>query len=197
MHTVTTQGFILNKMPSGEYGVCYTLVTQEHGILICFKRRAKKPSGKGQLDLFDKIEVRLDSPSEKSPFFIKEYLLVERYKALGKSYTALICASQFARLLAKNKTECKLAYPLFEKALKAWSYGHEAEAVLFKSLYLFAKQEGYPVKEQWLAKLSKIYQEKALTVLNQSLEKYEDKGSLESLITPLLQWIEHHTDILV
>ena len=145
----------------------------------------------------DRIEVQLDSPSERSPFFVKEYVLLERYEALGKRYATLVCASEFARLLSKNKTECRHAYTLLEKALKAWNTGHPPEVVLFKSLYLFAKQEGYPVKEQWLAKLSGSYQTQALSILNRSLDQCPQTGSLEALTTPLLQWIEHHTDILV
>ncbi|MFA5257210.1 MAG: hypothetical protein WC360_03590 [Opitutales bacterium] len=106
-------------------------------------------------DLFDLCTVELDARSGGA-WFMREYTLEHRYSGIGASYETLAAASQWARLILTNAPSMDGTAAPFEislKALDAWERGAPAQVVLLKALFLFAKAEGLPVREEWLAQL--------------------------------------------
>ena len=66
---------------------------------------------------------------------------------------------------------------LLRTALAAFATGVRPDAVSFKSLYCFARDEGYPVKQEWLPTLPKTIRTAALHLLRTPLAHLENRNS--------------------
>ena len=90
------------------------------------------------------------------------------------------------------------AYKLFLQGLESWLSGKRPDVVLFKCLYLFAKAEGYPVKEQWLQSLDDAGRGEAEMVLHHPVsEQTTNIARVDILLQSLKNWLAAHTDILI
>lgn len=198
--TVQTCGIVLNRLPRGENSLRLHFLSPEHGRLILIKRLSLKRTT-GSPDLFDCAEILAEAAETPSCYFLREYRLLKRHQKLGSDYQRLSCASQFAQLLDRNLTHAETfqhLYALALEAFEAWEEQPHPRATLLKALYRLAREEGYPVKEQWCGSLPHSLKPEALKLLNTPLQ---DLHALETqwqaLIEHLNRWLEHHTDILV
>src|SRR4051812_42059459 len=147
-----TDAFVLVKRPPAEAFQSFTLFSAEHGSLLVLQRIAKKSAGASiALDLFDEASLLLESSNEGRTWFVKETRLIHRATGIGRSYDALRCASAFAAIVARNpvhEDERPQVAALLRTAFGAFETAARPDIVFFKSLYCFARDEGYPVKEQ-------------------------------------------------
>jgi hypothetical protein len=110
-------------------------------------------------DLFDRLALTLDRgrAGATGPCFVRELRLLTRHAEIGRDYAALSAASRLARLVARNPVpaESRAAVErLLEVAFAAFARpSARADVVYWKSLYVLAREEGHPLKQQWLATL--------------------------------------------
>lgn len=202
--TLTTEAFVLVKRPPAESFQSLTVFSLEHGTLIVLQRIAKKSAATIiALDLFDEAALGLESSNQGRTWFVKEVSLLHRPSGIGRSYDALQLASEFTALVARNPVHEDSRAPvaaLVRTALATFATAHRPDVVFFKSLYLFARDEGYPVKQQWLAALPKDLRAEADRLLATpvaSLEPISGKNSKSEILRRrLTDYLRGHTEIL-
>jgi recombinational DNA repair protein (RecF pathway) len=198
-----TDAFVLLKRPPSDSFQSFTVFSSTHGSLLVLQRVPKKASSNASppLDLFDEAGLDLESSNQGQTWFVKEARLITRHADLGRSYETLRLASALAALAARNsvpeesRTEVST---LLRQALASFASGARPDLVWFKSLYRFARDEGYPVKEEWFPSLPTADRESVATLLNRPLS--EQTANVET-VTRLTLRFEHylrgHTEILL
>jgi len=82
-------------------------------------------------------------------------------------------------------------------AFAAFASGARPDLVSFKSLYCFARDEGYPVKQQWFPTLPSADRESVAALLNRPLsEQLATPSAVERLHRRLEEYLRGHTEIL-
>jgi hypothetical protein len=98
----------------------------------------------------------LESSNQGRTWFVKEIRITTRRSGIGRSYDALRFASALASVVSRNpvheESRANVARML-GTALDALASGARPDAVHLKSLYLFARDEGYPVQQEWMPSL--------------------------------------------
>jgi hypothetical protein len=155
--TLTTEAFVIEKRPPADAFQTFGLFSAEHGNLLALQRIPRKPSSRHVApDLFDTVAVMLESSNEGRTWFVKEVRVGVRRAAIGRSYDALRFASALAAVVSRNAVD-EESRPgverLLRTALDAFGTAERPDIVYLKSLYLFARDEGYPVKQEWLPSL--------------------------------------------
>jgi hypothetical protein len=191
--TLQTTGFILEKPPAEDRHQKVLLFGAEHGQMLCFQRISSRQPAVA-LDLFDEVAATLTSSNQGRTWFFGEVRVLRRFSGIGLSFAALREASAFATLLVRNPVheESRPAVlRLLGTALQAWNDGRRADAVALKALYTFARDEGYPVKEEWAAGLRGSDLENARRVLNEPLAALDaiDPDSIVRLLERLRNYL--------
>jgi len=92
-------------------------------------------------------------------------------------------------------------YTLLRNAFAAFSGPARPDVVHFKSLYRFARDEGYAVRQQWLPTLPADLQEKAGHLLHTPLGEITATAADEATTALLQQGLEDYlrayTDVLI
>lgn len=166
------------------------------------QRISKRPSANvTNLDLFDEASLQLESSNQGKTWFVKDAQLITRHTTLGRSYETLRHASALASLVARNTVSEESRIPvaaLLRQALT--SFGSEArpDLVWFKSLYRFARDEGYPLKEEWFPTLPAADRANVATLLNRPLAEQTAETEVVSRLTRRLEdYLRGHTEILL
>ncbi len=172
---LNTEAVVLEKRPAAADGwENYRLFTAESGLLSTLRRLPKKIAAADvALDLFDDAEIGLESANQGRSWFIREARIRVRHADIGRSYEALLAASAFTRLIAQNPVgpESRLAVlTLLREALAAFATRQRPEIVLLKSVYRFARDEGYPVRQEWLASVPEAERAAVLDLLTQPVK---------------------------
>ena len=201
-----TEAFVLLKRPPTDSFQAFTLFSSEHGALLALRRIPKKSSANHlALDLFDEISVSLETSNEGSSWFIREARLIARPTPIGRSYETLRHASALTALIARNpvheESRATVA-ALLRTAFAAFASSGRPDIVFFKTLYCFARDEGYPVKQEWLASLPGDLRAEAEHLLHTplaDLEKLEIKNAKAEtrLVRRLEDYLRGHTEILL
>jgi recombinational DNA repair protein (RecF pathway) len=189
--SINTEGIVLSKEDSGESHRRHFILSPSEGGILCMHRSNIKNNGATNPDLFD----------EGQAFFIKDYRLIRRHTEIGTHYKSFQYACDLSNVIRKNMLHAESfhhVYNLFIKALTAFEKHKLPEVVFLKSLYLFARDEGYPVKEQWLQHLDKNLQNQAIAILSNPIEScnFSDEMAL-TLIDSFKHWMIQHTDIIL
>ena len=200
-----TDAFILLKRPPTDAYQSFAVFSPEHGAHTVLQRLSKKSATTSvALDLFDEVSLQLESSNQGRTWFVKEARLAKRHPALGRSYETLRHASALAALIARNPVheDSRTAVAaLLRGALAAFADGAHPDLVFFKSLYRFARDEGYPVKQQWLPSLPKDLRTEAERLLRTPLAELE-KSKIENPKSKILErrledYLRGHTEILL
>ena len=167
---LTTEAIVLEKRPAAADGwENYRLFTLESGVLPALRRQAKKNSAAAvPLDLFDEAEIALESANQGRSWFIREARVRTRHAEIGRSYEALLAASALARLIGRNPVgpESRAGVgALLREAFAAFATRDRPDIVLLKSVYRFARDEGYPVRQEWLASIPEAERPAVLDLL--------------------------------
>jgi hypothetical protein len=202
--SLNTDAFVLLKRPPKESFQTLTVFSAEHGALTVLQRVAQKSAtAAAPLDLFDEASLMLESSNQARTWFVREVRVIARPGGIARHYEALQLASEFTALLARNpvhEDSRAAAAILLRTALAAFATGVRPDAVFFKSLYCFARDEGYPVKQQWLATLPNDLQAAANHLLRTPLASLEpaepNRPESEILRRRLTDYLRAHTEIL-
>lgn len=200
--SLQTDGFVLLKRPAADAFQTFTVFSAEHGALLVLQRIAKKSAATSvALDLFDEVSLALESSNQGRTWFLKEAQLIKRHPDLGRSYDALRFASALTALIARNPVHEESrpsVAELLRSALGAFASGARPDIVYFKSVYRFARDEGYPLKQQWFPTLPTADRAVVATLLNRPLAgQTADGPAVARLQRRLDEYLRGHTEILV
>jgi hypothetical protein len=209
--TLQVDAFVLLRRPPTDAFQGFNVFSAEQGTLLVFQRIPRKPStGKSaskaasahlSLDLFDEVSLLHESSNQGQTWFVKEPRLLARHAAIGRSYESLRFASGLAALIARNPVheESRPAVAeLLRTAFAAFATAARPEIVFFKSIYCFARDEGYPVKQEWLPLLPAADRARVAALLNQPLSaQHAAPEEVARLQQRLEDYLRGHTDILL
>lgn len=199
--SVQLSGIILKREASGEQFHCLTILSPEQGCVLAMFRRPKRNTRATMPDLFDEVEVQLEKKGENGFGFVKELTIHQRRRGLAKSFIALELACEWSSILMKNlprETEVKSVFKLLNKGLDAWEKRINPEAVFFKCLFVYAREEGYPVKHDWFENLTHHERVEVASIVNTPVAELTMKPEqLRKWIERLKHYIQHYTDILL
>lgn len=202
--TLATEAFILLKRPPAESFQSFTAFSAEHGSLTLLQRRPKATSTMAPLDIFDEAALLLETSNQGRTWFVKEARVLTRPSGIGRSYETLRLAAEFTALIARNPGHEDSRGPvatLLRTALAAFATGLHPEVVHFKSVFCFARDEGYPVKQEWLATLPPELLAEAEHLLRTPLAELpappHARPQLKALARRLGDYLRGHTEILV
>jgi len=203
---------VLLKRPPADAFQTLTIFSAEHGVLLALQRvpkpagrssttAKKNPAASPPLDLFDEVALALESSNQGRTWFVKEARVIARPEGIGRSYDALRLASALAALIARNPVheESRAAVgELLRGAFAAFASAPRPDIVYFKSMYRFARDEGYPVKEQWFPTLPSADRAEVVTLLNRPLAEQTATPELVARYQRRLEeYLRGHTEILV
>jgi hypothetical protein len=199
--SLQTEGFVLLKRPPADAFQSFTVFSAEHGALLVMQRIAKKAAmTMVTLDLFDEVALTLDSSNQGRTWFLKEAQLIQRLPELGRSYDALRFASALAALIARNPVheDSRVAVTeLLRMAFGAFASSARPDIVYFKSVDRFARDEGYPLKQQWFPTLPSADRTAVATLLNKPLAgQTAEPAAVVRLQRRLEEYLRGHTEIL-
>jgi hypothetical protein len=200
--TLTTEAFVIEKRPPADAFQTFSLFSPEHGNLLALQRISRKPSAAHVApDLFDEISAMLESSNQGRTWFFKEARIVTRRSAIGRSYESLRFASALAAVINRNPVheESRLNVGrLLRTAFNAFATVGRPEVVYVKSLFLFARDEGYPVKQEWLPSLPAADRAVAEAVLTRKVEEQDFAGKdVERIRRNLEQYLGTNTEIII
>lgn len=193
---------ILKLSPSGERFTRVQLVNREHGLVSLLKRINSKRQSHG-FDLFDQGEVTVDhKPSESSNFgFLLDFNVSKKRSEIGKRYERLKAAAWISGLLLANPLHAENSEDTFilaERALDSLCTQDHPFATLLKTLYVFARDEGYPVLEDWVRNLSQPVSTVVHEMLNRPLSEIDSPTQIQAnAFESLTHFIELKTHIHV
>ena len=200
--TLTTDAVILMKRPATDAFQTFTVFSPSHGTIRIIQRIPKKPTSLHvSLDLFDEVSLLLESAPQSDAWFVKEPRLLARHSGIGRHYESLVCASSFATLVSRNPVpeESRSAvHTLLRTAFTAFDGDAPADTVYLKCLYCFARDEGYPVKQQWLPGLTTTDRKLASALLNRPLaDQTVAPADAARLLLLLEDYLRRHTEIVL
>lgn len=200
--SLETDAFVLLKRPPADSFQTFTVFSTEHGTLLVLQRIGRKSAATTTvLDLFDEAAFMLESSNQGRTWFVKEARLVERHAGIGRSYDALRFASTLTALIARNPVheESRAAVGvLLRTAFGAFASGSRPDVIYFKTLYCFARDEGYPLKQQWFPTLPPVDRTAVATLLNLPLaDQTAASADVTRLQRRLEEYLRGHTEILL
>lgn len=202
--SLQTEAFVLLKRPPSDRFQACIVFSPEHGQLHVMQRIAQKAATQATLDLFDEVALILESSNQGQTWFVKETRLLRRPTGIGRSYDALRHASAFATLIARNRVaeEGRAAVGrLLQQAFAAFGTSDRPDLVYLKALYAFARDEGYPVAQQWRPTLPadlRATVDRALPTPLQDLAPADAPAArVTMLIRCLEEYLRGHTEVLL
>jgi len=199
--SLNTDALVLRPWPPTDTFQSFSVFTPEHGALRIHQRiPGKKPSVTHlTLDLFDDVSLVLEGTPSGDAWFVKEARLLTRHAGIGRRYESLVLASAFAQLAARNPGS-EESYPaihaLMRTAFTAFAASDRPDIVYLKSLYCFARDEGYPVKQEWFPALPAADRPLAISLINQPLATQTTAPvDVTRLLRSLEHYIRQHTEI--
>ena len=192
------RGVLLNQEDTGENFSRLTLFST-HGLLRCLLRKSRKLSAVSPPDLFDEVEIILQPPKNQGISFVKEYQVLQKRMSLVMDRSRFETAGFLARFYIDNGEhllDSPQFYRILQNALGSLLEDGFPPTVLVKSLFLFAREEGLPVKESWLSDLPSKTLEQAVTLLKRPVKESGDLNDLvPSLLESLCQWLRTDTEL--
>lgn len=197
-----TEACVLRRLPPAERFQQYQVLSAEHGLLLCLRRLATRAAPASPvLDLFDEADLWLESANQGRTWFVREARVLVHHGAIGRSYDALRLASAFAAILGRNPvhedSRAGVA-ALLHQTLAAFGAAARPDIVFFKALYCFARDEGYPVKQEWAHDLGAADRTAVAGLLNRPLAEQTAAAPAVARLTHRLEdYLRAHTEILL
>ncbi len=192
---------VLARREHGESYWRYRLFSADDGPLDALWRRSKKNVQRTAPDIFETIDAELDAGKRGSGFFLRDFQVVAAHPELARHYDALREASRFVQTIWSNLAHAEAFAPIHAltvDALAAFARGTSPEAVHFKALYLLARREGYPVKEEWWANLPPGDQSDVAHLIQIPVENLRlGSERIRTLLAALERYLRGYTDIVI
>jgi hypothetical protein len=194
------EAFVLLKRPPSDSFQNYTVFSAEHGTFLVLQRTSQK-STQHTLDLFDEASLLIETSNQGQTWFVKESQLITRHSGIGQSYPALLHASHFGALIARNhvheESRAHVA-ALLRQAFTAFASAARPNIAHFKALYCFARDEGYPIKQHWIPTLPPEDRRQVAELLNKPLsQQIATDTAVTRLHNRLEEYLQGHTEILI
>lgn len=197
------KGIVLNAVASGESHRRYTLFSAREGLQSAlFRIRAKKGAPPAP-DFFDLVELSLRQPSSITSIpFAKEgeCLILRKRTELGADHNRFLAASGISRLFLDNAIhllEPASMFTLLENSLDALIAGGNSTIIRFKTLFVFARNEGHPVKQAWMTELDSSMRKSAGIILGKTVAELGDGPEHSSqLLQSLSRWLNSETEFI-
>lgn len=200
--TLTLDAFVIERRPPSEAYQTYVLFSAEHGNLLALHRLpGRAPPKHAPPDLFDEISAMLESSNQGRTWFFREVRIASRRVAIGRSYDALRFASALAAVIGRNPVheESRAGVArLLRTALDAFGEADRPDIVYLKSLYLFARDEGYPVRQEWLPSLAEEDRAAAAAALGLPLGRHDSPAGIVARLRKSLEaYLASSTEIII
>lgn len=200
--TLATTAFVVLKRPPAETFQPFSVFSAEQGNLSVLQRVSRKAAATSvALDLFDETALILEGAPQGQTWFVKETRLLQRHADIGRDYETLRFASALALLISRNAVpeESRAGiYSLLRQAFTAFGQTQRPDVVYFKSLYLFARDEGYPIKQEWFPTLPAADRAHVTALLGRPLAEQDAPLTEVARLTRRLEnYLRGHTDILL
>jgi recombinational DNA repair protein (RecF pathway) len=200
--TLTAEAFVIEKRPPAEAFRTFVLFSAEHGNLHALQRVSRRAAAQQPVpDLFDEVSAMLESSNQGRTWFFREVRINTRRASIGRSYDALRFACALAAVIGRNpvhEESRENVALLLRTALDAFGAADRPDIVYLKSLYLFAKDEGYPVRQEWLPSLGAQDRAVASAVLNLPLGQHaSDAAAVAGIRRSLEGYLGSSTDIII
>jgi hypothetical protein len=197
-----TEAIVLSRRLPADRFQQLTIFSAVHGGLLCLRRVTTKSAATSlNLDLFDEADFLLETSNQGRTWFLKEARLIARNDAIGRSYDALRLASAFAAIIARNPVHEESragVHALLRRTLGAFGAAARPDVVFLKALYCFARDEGYPVTQEWWQGLAPATRDAAAGVLNQPVAtQTAEPAAVATLTRRLEDYLRAHTEILL
>ena len=189
---------MLEKSPQGESSLRYRLYSPDHGLVTLMKRASAKKTSMLP-DVFDEISAVCRAGS-RNVWFVSEFERLSSRISLAADYERFSAAAEISKIVAANSTYLENHNTLYAHTLSAidsLASGGLAHIVEFKFLYLFARSEGYPVKESFLAGLNAEDLERTVEILKGPSDSVSSEPEAQRLLRVLKHWISAFTDLTV
>jgi hypothetical protein len=200
--TLTADAFVIEKRPAADAFQTFVLFSAEHGNLVALQRISRRGAGQVAVpDLFDEVSAMLESSNQGRTWFVREARITTRRAAIGRSYDALRFASALAAVIGRNPVHEESregVARLLKTALDAFGEADRPDIVHLKSLYLFARDEGYPVRQEWIPSLREADRAVAAAVLGRRLGQHDSAAAdVARLRRSLESYLGSSTDIII
>jgi hypothetical protein len=197
--TLLIDGYVLLREATGENWLRIGLLSPNSGIVYFLQRVSQRSLSSSPIDLFDRVTATLERRTSSGNWFAREVRVIGRHPGLGRRYPALREACVFARILLSNpvhEDSRSSVFDLLEQALQAWERGDREDVVAFKCLYVFARDEGYAVKEGWWPQLPEQEKVRVASLVNLPIRDQEvGSEQVASIRRSLEHYLVHFTDI--
>lgn len=197
---LSLEGILIEHTPKGESYELLKFISRENGLFSALWRSSGKKQ-KERLDLFDWGHWHFNHSKKGDTWFLQEHSKEQPYFNLSKHYKNLLAATDWCHFLGKNLAFCEwddLFYETLTAALKALSEGTDANVVLLKCYYSFARTEGYPVKEAWLQGLPAETRKRARYYLTTPLRQLQiDSAHASEILENLKMWLKGYTELII
>lgn len=196
------QGCLLRKAESGESHFLLVFFLRERGLQMALMRKRSRSSPLAhEPDLFDSGDLVIERKGESKPAFLKEFTPKLRFTEIARQYTALKAASRLTRFYEKNLFHMEhfaVAWDILHTALESFSKNNQPGVTYLKALYVFAKSEGYPVREEWLGNQSSDNRSLISAIMRQPVNSIEpESGKMDQWIRNLEAYFMQSTDLIV
>ena len=192
------RGVVLNQEETGENFTRLTLFCP-NGLRRCLLRKVRKLSAISPPDLFDETEIALQAKNSQGLPFIKEHQVLQKRMSLAFDRERFDAAGFLARFYIDNGEHLLDSiqfYRILQNALTSLINQGHPPTVLVKTLFLFAREEGLPVKESWFSGLTAEFTKVAHSLLRLPVkESISLNQQAHLLLESLCNWLRAETEL--
>ena len=196
-------GIILSIEQSGDRFLNAKIFSQTNGLCtVLFRTTGKKAGNHTPPDLFDEVECRITpGRSNSQALFVSDYQRISTFRELAIKPAYFLAASELSRFFLMNGShllEPHSHFSLLQKALASFLRARDPQVVLLKLFYCFARDEGLPVRESWLAGLTKQKFDAVSEILSKPVEQVRSEPlELCDLLGSIKSWMNTETELIV
>lgn len=199
LNYTATEGIVLKKSIGSEDYFNMDVFTLAYGKAMFLQRTHVQKPKNPILDVLDHVQMiaRLKDATSILLSF-KEYTIFERFGMIARDYPTYKRVCQFMNTLhtyLAYKVPNPELYHITIKALNAWNAQKSADLILFKTLFLWIKKEGYPVMQDWYTTRPNVQRSTIHTLLTELEPAPECMSHLPELLEHFMSWIRTSTEI--
>lgn len=190
MDPTEDHGLVLRCRENGDNLLSIAFLSKTRGLHYPLLRKSKKGT---RPDLFDTARITLSRAKQGELLFASDYTALKRRAGLALSYERLKIASRFAEIVRCNVQHLpdhEIIFALSEKLFDTLETEPAPEAAYLKTLYLFAKTEGFPIREDWVFNLTPHSRETLAKILSTPLNSQPEASTdIHSLTSSIEDWL--------
>lgn len=155
--TRTLEALLLDCTPHGESFLQLVLLSPQKGMLYALMRQSRSKTIP-QPDPPQLVEIVLERSRSSGPYFVREWQASADWRVLARDWVAFSSWARILRFLRPHLHHLENPAPPFQlllRSLNALIPPSDPYAVELKTLFVFGRNEGYPVQQQWLPSLPK------------------------------------------